>query len=81
MLALHCIGHCITWCSAHGTVRTHTHHITTHTIQAPQSNDADIAGTWVSGITEVAVPVKYKLENVEAAEAAKKAMMGHGYGW
>lgn len=36
----------------------------------------DIAGTWVSGITEVAVPVKYKMENVEAAEAAKKALLG-----
>ncbi len=36
---------------------------------------ADVAGSWLTGIAEVALPAHYKLKNIEETEAVKKSLL------
>lgn len=44
-------------------------------LRAPKASDLEIAGTWVTGITEVALPVQFRLQNIEETEEAKKQLL------
>jgi len=42
---------------------------------AQNKNRASEESTWLTGITEVQLPVDYKLKNIQATEAAKQALL------
>ena len=40
-----------------------------------QSTKAQDPGAWATGIVEVALPVEYKMKNIEETEAAKRRLL------
>jgi hypothetical protein len=47
-----------------------------HALQVQgQSTKAQDPGAWATGIVEVALPVEYKMRNIEETEAAKRRLL------